>query len=287
METGPPYMMPESKINQRTKATHLSIHVHVNGLSFFTHNEQGLASAIVRRKFADAVSPEQLHDQLHQVLKQEKLLTQKFSQVRCSVENNLATLVPQALFELSALEEYLHKDIDLKPGDFIAHDLLPNTDWVNVYVPFVNVNNMLLDNFGSFNYYHAVSVWLDALTKHSQADGKQVWGVYKEGKNLHIALFQNDKLHYYTCFEASNPKDITYYILFTAKELGINPAEVPLFVVGDFIEGDNTFKELYTFVRSINFIKPESEVNLSVPQLNQHQDFCLLNLHSCGLFQEA
>ena len=280
-------MMLESKTNTQLKATHLSIHVHVSGLSFFTHNEKKQASAIVRKKFAPALSPEKLHDQLYQALEQEKLLEYKFKEVRCSVENSLTTIVPQALFELSALEEYLHKDIDLKQGDFIAHDLLPNTDWVNVYVPFVNVNNMLLDNFGSFNYYHAVSVWLDALAKHSHADSKQVWGAYKEGKNLHIALFQNNKLHYYSCFKAHNSKDITYYILFTAKELGINPEEVPLFLVGDLVEGDLTYEELYKFIRSINFINPESEVNLSVPQLNQHQDFCLLNLHSCGLFQEA
>lgn len=108
------------------------------------------------------------------------MLAHTYNEVRCSVENNLATLVPKSLFEESALHEYVQKDIDVKPNDFITYDVEPSTDWICVYAPFVNVNNMLLDAFGTFSYYHAVSVWLKALSHHSAADGALVWSLYKE-----------------------------------------------------------------------------------------------------------
>ena len=76
-------------------------------------------------------------------------------------------MVPKSLFEEAALHEYVQKDIDVKPNDFITYDVEPSTDWICVYAPFVNVNNMLLDAFGSFSYYHAVSVWLSALSRHT------------------------------------------------------------------------------------------------------------------------
>jgi len=272
-------MMPESKNKPSAKGSYLSIHVHVNGLSFFTHNHLGRVSSIYREQFAHPVRPDNLHNLLLEALKREKLVDSSFLEVRCSVENNLATIVPKKLFEEASLKEYLHKDIDLKENDFITHDHLPHADWVGVYVPYVNVNNMLLEQFGSFTYYHAASVWIGALNTHTKADGEAVWGLYKEGSNLHIALFRNKYLQYYSSFVASSPEDVAYYVLLTAKELNINPEEVPLYVAGSIAAEDEVYNELFPFVRSIHLLQPESKLKFDVPQLQLHQDFCLLNLY--------
>jgi len=272
-------MMPQSKTKTSKKENYLSIHIHVNGLSFFTHDHLGKVTTIYREQFSNPVRPDTLHDALYKALKQESLLNTSFTEVRCSVENNLATIVPKKLFETASLKEYVHKDIDLKTDDFIAHDMQPDTDWVSVYVPYVNINNMLLENFGSFNYYHAVSIWLNALTKHTKADGETVWGLYKEGETLHITLLHNKELQYYASFVATKPKDVAYYVLLTAQELNINPEEVPLFLVGNIAEEDAAYKALYPFIRSLNFLQAEHNLKFDVPQLQQHQDFCLLNLY--------
>ena len=153
--------MPEYKTKNKESDLRLSIHLHVNGFSFFTHNQKtNKASKIYREVFDSYVPVENLHEHIRAALKTQGVLEQSYNEVRCSVENNLATLVPKSLFEEAALHEYVEKDIDVKPNDFITYDVQPSTDWICVYAPFVNVNNMLLDAFGAFRYFHAVSVWL-------------------------------------------------------------------------------------------------------------------------------
>jgi len=271
--------MPEHKIKVPNSEMNLSIHITVGGLSFFTHNPStGRVSKIHKKQFSLSLPIEKLHEEIYNELKAQNLIGQAFDKVRCSVENNLATLVPKSLFEENALHEYVKKDIDIQNNDFITYDIFPSTDWVTVYVPFVNVNNMLIDAFGSFTYFHAVSIWLHALSKHPTADGNLVWSMYKENKHIHLALLRDNKLQFYNCFEVDNPKDVAYFTLLMANKNNISPNEVPLFVAGDIIEDDPTHKELFTFIRSINFLTPQNDALSAAPRLNAHQDFCLLNL---------
>ena len=271
--------MQEYKNKASKSNTILSIHVHVSGLSFFTHDTKTKkASEIVRKNFVGHTPIEKLHEEIFSLLKTQELTEKSFKEVRCSVENNLVTLVPRSLFEENSLEEYMQKDIALEANDFITYDIVPSVDWVAVYVPFVNINNMLIDTFGSFKYYHAVSIWLKALTSHSKADGELVWSLYKENGHAHLALLRDKKLQFYNCFEATNPKDLAYYVLLSAKENKLSPNEVPLFLVGDIVADDASYKELYTFIRSLNFISPENLYEFETSRLNRHQDFCVLNL---------
>ncbi len=279
METGRAYTMQQQNNKKEKSNLVLSIHVHLNGFSFFIHEiASKKASGFFSKTFTEPIPIEQLHKEIQAELKKQLILQKSFNEVRCSVENNLATLVPKSLFEENALQEYVEKDLDLRPNDFVTYDQLEDQDWITVYVPFVNVNNMLIDAFGSFKYYHAVSVWLRALDRHNKADGEYVWGIYKENNHIHTALLQNKKLMFYNCFEAKTPKDVAYYVLLSAKKYGISPNEIPLFVVGDIAAEDATFNALYEFVRSINLLEPNHKLTFASPRLNQHQNFCLLNL---------
>jgi hypothetical protein len=123
-----------------------------------------------------------------------------------------------------------------------------------------------------------VGVWLSALSRHSAADGALVWGLYKESDHLHIALLRDKKLQFYNCFEATKAKDVVYYVLLTAKEKSISPNEVPLFIAGDIAVDDEIYKSLHEFVRSINPLTAENDLEHVVPRISTHQDFCLLNL---------
>lgn len=280
METGRPFTMPEHKTKERKSSLNLSIHISVGGLSFFTQNA-GSKHIIDfhKKRFSKSLAIDKLHEGIYNELKAQKLIGQYFNNVNCSIENNLATLVPKSLFEQNALQQYINKDIDVHENDFITHDSFEGIDWVTVYVPFVNVNNMLIDAFGSFTYFHAVSIWLHALSKHPTADGNLVWSMYKEGDHIHLALLRENVLQFYNCFEADNPKDVVYFTLLMANKNNISPSEVPLFVAGDMLAEDPTFNALHEFIRSINFLNPQNNALSESPRLDAHQDFCLLNLN--------
>ena len=92
--------MPEYKTKNKERNLNPSIHVYVNGLSFFTHNQKtNKASRIYREVFDTYLPIESLHEHIRAALKEQGMLEHAFNEVRCSVENNLATLVPKSLFE--------------------------------------------------------------------------------------------------------------------------------------------------------------------------------------------
>ena len=94
--------MPEYKNKNKESNLKLSIHVYVNGLSFFTHNQKtNKASQIYRAVFDAYVPVENLHEHIRAALKTHGMLEQAYNEVRCSVENNLATLVPVSYTHLT------------------------------------------------------------------------------------------------------------------------------------------------------------------------------------------
>ena len=89
----------------------------------------------------------------------------------------LLAFVPSPMFDGTQMDSFLKHHVDLRPSDFITHDKLDFLETVNVYVPFVNVNNMLLDAFGQFSYFHASSVLANAVAKKTE---KLTWALHIE-----------------------------------------------------------------------------------------------------------
>jgi hypothetical protein len=276
-------MMPEVIINnQESKSLNLSIFVSINGISFFTYNPVNFkASRIYRSTFSRPQKVENLHSLIYDEFKIHNIFNMRINKVVCCYENNLASFVPKSLFEEESLSEYLNKNIDLKENDFISYDVIARADWINVYVPFVNVNNMLLDHFGSFSYFHSTSIWIDFINYHSKADSETIWGVYKQEQNTHIVLLKNKKLQFYNCFKSDSENDLSYYVLMIASEFKIDSNTIPLYIIGEIVYQDNYYNELYKFVRSINFLRPLTRLNFESKPMNIHKDFCLINAIEC------
>ena len=50
-------------------------------------------------------------------------------------------------------------------NDYITYDEIKNSEIVNVYIPFVNINNFLFDIYGSFIFKHSSTVLIERLIK--------------------------------------------------------------------------------------------------------------------------
>ena len=72
--------MPEYKTKNKESDLKLSIHVHVNGLSFFTHNQKtNKASQIYRVVFDAYVPVENLHEHTRAAFKTHGILEQHYA----------------------------------------------------------------------------------------------------------------------------------------------------------------------------------------------------------------
>lgn len=205
-------------------------------------------------------------------------LTDKYDEVVVIHDNNLSTFVPHAFFDEEFLASYLQYNTKVFETDFYTFDHIENQEINNVYVPYVNINNYLLDQFESFDYKHFSSVLLERLLIYTKnKDEKQVF-VHFSAEKFEIVVLNNRQLLLYNSFDYTTKEDFIYYLLFTAEQLQLNPEHFQLHLLGAISEDDEMFAIAYKYVRHVQL--------LDVSELQKRNLFTKLdNLKHFILFQ--
>jgi hypothetical protein len=211
--------------------------LHLNQIDFVRQGKTGT----VEELYADAFTLE------HQ-------LTQHFDEVVVVHDNNLSAFVPEALFDAAYLGSYLQYNVKVFDTDYFDFDPLPNYSMNNVYIPFVNLNNFLIDRYGVFNYSALSSVLVARLLERTKnQDERQMFAHVSPGR-FELVVIQNQKLLLYNSFEIGTPEDFIYYLLFTAEQLNLNPENFNLFLLGDVTQESDIFKIAWKYVRNVSLL---------------------------------
>ena len=259
METGQKIILKNNNISDSTYE--LSIQVSLNGLSFFVLNSvnskvEFLESVVFDKK----QTPQALLDQLTHNFNSLEGLQKQFGKVIIIHDNELATLVPKALFDETNLVDYLKFNSKILKTDFITYDALAIEDIMVVYVPFVNVNNFIFDRFGSFEYKHSTTILLNrVLTLEKNSNSLKMY-LNIETSYFEIIVIENNKLKFYNRFEYSTKEDFIYYLLFTAEQLQLNPEEFPAVLMGSVDENDPLFKIAFKYVRHVSLLSKDAMI---------------------------
>lgn len=181
-------------------------------------------------------------------------LKDRFDEVVVLHANNLSVFVPQALFDENHLGDYLNYNVKVFESDFFAFDQVDKYQFNCVYVPYVNINNILLDYFSDFDYKHASSVLVERLLDLSKNDDDKQMFVHFEDKSFQMIVVQNRKLLFYNSFEFTTQEDFAYYLLFTIEQLGMNPEFLTLKMLGHISDEGELFKIAYTYIRNVSLL---------------------------------
>lgn len=184
-------------------------------------------------------------------------LTKMYDEVVVLHDNNLNSFVPTALFDEQFIGSYLQYNTKVFETDFFTFDAMPNQEMNNVYVPYVNINNYLLDQFESFDYKHVSSILVGKLLEKSKnVEEKQVF-VHFAKEHFEIIVVQNQKLILFNSFEYATEADFIYYLLFTAEQLNLNPEHFKLKLLGNITEDSSIFRMAYKYVRHVALLEVE------------------------------
>lgn len=211
-------------------------------------------------------------------LTENTVFTKQYDEINVIHDNNLSCFVPMALFDENALGSYLQYNVKVFETDFFAVDTNQNYQFNTVFVPYININNVLIDQFGSFDYQHSSSVLVSKLLDISKnIDDKKMF-VHMQSNHFEIVVIQNQKLLLYNSFEYKTPEDVIYYILFTAEQLLLNPENFLLEFLGK-IDSENTiYKIVYKYVRNVSLMDVsdlQAKNNCSEAENREH--FILFN----------
>ncbi len=218
---------------------------------------------------SEDVTPQEQLDFITKAFTENKKLTKEYQSVKITHSNNLSSFVPQPFFKEEDLQSYLNYNLKVLQNDFIAFDTIKNAEMVNVYIPFVHLNNFLFENFGNFEYKHSSSVLVDVLLKQSSNSDPLSFYVNVENDFFQIIVIKRKKLILYNAFNFKTAQDFIYHMLFTAEQLHLNPDKFQLTLLGEIEKESELYDIAYKYVRHINFF--ESDTN------SGHANFVLLN----------
>ena len=256
----------------------LSIQVSLNGLSFCVLDT--IANSILRSDrlvFKNYISPQELQKQLEELLKAHDLIDSQFIEVVVVHNNGLFSFVPKSLFDVNELANYLKLNVKILANDHIAYDEIENYDMVNVYVPFVNINNYIFDLYGEFEYKHNGTALVQGLLKNPAPHKEPICYVHLDGKQLDITIITQKKLLLYNSFTITSKEDFIYYLLFTMEQLDLDVESTKLLLFGTIEEGDDIFNLCYKYVKEVSIFIP-STVNYPLATPNQKSpDFTILS----------
>ena len=257
----------------------LSIQVSLTGLSFCCFDT--LNNTVT--------SFNEVHfDTFHKATKIEDLFANAFSdypelkdsydEILVIHNNNLSTFVPQALFDENFLGSYLQYNTKVFETDFFAFDEIQNYQMNTVYIPYVNINNFFIDQFGAFNYKHANSILVAKLLVASKNKDDKKMFVHINTGHFEIIVVQNQKLLLFNSFDYNTPEDFLYYILFTAEQLNLNPENFPLELIGNINTESEYFKIAYKYIRNVSLIDVEDlRWNNYFSEVENRNHFILFN----------
>ena len=255
----------------------LSIQLSLDGFSFCIYNSNyKIINALAHFEFENVNTPYKHLELVENLFKQEPLLQAKFKNVNVTHFNNLVTQVPLPFFNKDNLGDYLKYSVKVLENDYLVYDQISNSEIVNVYIPFVNINNFLIDKFGAFNYKHSSTVLIETLLNKYKNFEKEIMFVNVTNLNFEIVVLKKNKLELYNSFSFKTKEDFIYYILFVAEQLNLNPEEFQLLLLGDIEKESELYAIAFQYVRNIDFYKEHSTIKI-IENVSPHSYFTLLN----------
>lgn len=272
-------MMLQKKTNiNNTINNRLSVQISLNGLSFLVTNpEDKEAVFFIDKKLDHSTTPEELLMEIETIMFKNNILNTSFAEVSVVYSTPIYSLVPTTLFDETKASEYLKFNSRILANDYMAHDVLEKLDIVVVYVPFMNINNFFFEKYGSFSYYHSVSVMLKTILENEKYALPKMY-LHFQKNSFDCIVIKNGELQLCNSYIYKTPEDFIYYTLFCMEQLNLNPENIPVILFGGIEKEDENYKIAYSYIRNLEFLDSNFSNNINLNSAQPHQHFILKNV---------
>jgi hypothetical protein len=251
--------MMQSQETRIEPSTKLSIKISLSGFDLMLSNLE--CNSIIDYKkynFNKKALTENLSFKLDSFLNESKIDFSNVINVKLIISNKLSCLVPKELFDERLSLDYLKFNSKLIENDFASNDYIEELETYNVYLPFVNVTNYLVERFGSFEYYHSSTILLRKILKTTTNDSRTLFFTNIETDSFQVIIFKNKNLLYYNDFEYQTKEDILYFLLFVIEQNKEIKSDTKLNILGGISENDKNFNFISQFIKNIVTFKTKS-----------------------------
>lgn len=260
----------------------LSIQVNLNGLSFCILNRTTYTiESLYTIDFESKLTPFDTLNRLKTELSSNTVFSESFNSVNVIHQNELSSLVPKALYSEEQKADFLKFNSKILRTDFITQDNIAINDSVNVYIPYVNINNYIFETFGEFIYKHSSTILIDAILQKKTIRKQPEVFININNNSIDLLVVKNNDLQLFNSFEYNNKEDFIYYVLFVFEQLKLNVENTQVTLSGQVNDNDNDalYNIIYTYIRHIDIIKPDVKFKLndSINKTQLHHHYLILN----------
>ena len=181
------------------------------------------------------------------------------NEINVYYDNNLFSIVPNSLYDENFNKKYLENIFEIQTNDYIESDLISELEIRNVYLPYINVNNILIDSFNQINYFHYNSILLRKLSSTINEEKNKIFCIINN-KCFKVIIFQNSSLKMVNHFNYETNEDILYFLLQSLKSQKIKPEKSKLnYIFNHTLLGLQDFTK--EFVKEVNVLFSSNEKN--------------------------
>jgi hypothetical protein len=142
------------------------------------------------------------------------------------------TLAPSAVFEENNAEEFLTFNTPAKPGSLVCNDRILYLEGALIYEADQVAESFLDAHYPGLGLRHGGGLYLEIIGRLQQNKPHTATYIHQLGDYYHISVYERGKLILSNAIDAPLLEDIRYFVLFTLKQLGIEPAN-PIYLSGE------------------------------------------------------
>lgn len=281
METGHNLMVSEITSKENHTNLKLSIQVRLDGLSFcILEFNSGNIVWYKKVNYPKEHNPVKALEEIESLYEQEKILQGEFKEVNLLFSNDLYSPVPSEYFIDEEVSSYLKFNTKILGTDVVESDKV-NSEVVNVYIPYTNITNYFFDKYGEYEFQHSVSELIKAAFEIS-AEGEVTAYLNNYSGYYDFVIVKNGALLLSNTFNYDTPEDFIYYLLFTAEQLELDPAQFKLILLGNISEAMEEYKITYTYIKNVEMLQLDfNGIQKEYGPVFQREEFLLLRSLGC------
>ncbi|PIE48596.1 MAG: hypothetical protein CSA39_07010 [Flavobacteriales bacterium] len=260
---------------------HISIQFSLDGFSFCVFNKENNTVVALRSySFEESNnSPQRLITNISSLFKTCDALKLNYNTVSVTHSNDLFAFVPKPLFNEKNLHRYVSFNNKVYRHDLVVYDLIEKEEMYSVFIPYVNINNFFIDQFGSFNYKHITANAVEHLMSIYKYSLKPHVFVNVERNHFQLIVISEKKLLLCNSYPYKTKEDFLYYILFAAEQLKLHPETFELVFMGAIDRNSPLFEIAYKYVKNVSMIETRftCEFNADITESDKREHYLLIN----------
>ena len=238
----------------------LSIQLSLNGFSFCITNSEGKIIATVSNfSSKEDLTEQELKHKLVTAFDTKPELQAQFTHVTVIYTNDLYCFVPKQFYNDKHKEVYFKYSIKTLATDFISADELSVAPIINLFIPYININNYLIERFTEFEFLHSSGLLVNYLLQKEALETDPKIYLHFYAKHFDIIVTKGKELLLCNTYINQSNEDVLYYLLFAMEQLKLSPQEVEVKLLNT-IENE-LYELLYTYIKNMSTSKTDTLIH--------------------------